>query len=83
VRPALILLSLPATILSLGLFLIAINALLLGLADWIANIDDDIRFSIDGVGPALLGALIISLVSLGIGLFVNPDRLARDLTGDF
>jgi putative membrane protein len=80
-RPLLVLLSLPLTILTLGLFLVIVNALLLGLTDLLANISDDIRFDVEGVGAAILGALIISLVGLILGWFVDADRIARDLTG--
>jgi putative membrane protein len=81
VRPVLFWLSIPATIVSFGLFLIVLNAALLGLADWIANIDDDIRFSVDGVGDALLGAIIISIVSFVISRFVDAGRIARGVSG--
>ena len=81
VRPVLFWLSIPATIVSLGLFLIVLNAALLGLADWIANIDDDIRFAVDGVGDALLGAIIISIVSFVISRFVDTGRIARGVSG--
>jgi putative membrane protein len=80
-RPLLFWLSLPATIVTFGLFLIVINAALLGITDWIANLDHDIRFSVDGVWAALFGAVIISLVSAVIGVFVKPDRIARGISG--
>lgn len=81
VKPVLFVLSLPFTILTLGLFLIVLNAIMLGLADWIANISDDIRFEVDGFWAAWFGAVIISLVNLIAGIFVKPDRIARKLTG--
>ena len=81
VRPILVLLSLPITILTLGLFLIVINAILLGLTDWIANIDDDIRFNVESIGAALAGAVVISIAGVILGIFINPDRIARDITG--
>ncbi|HXH22736.1 MAG TPA: phage holin family protein [Dehalococcoidia bacterium] len=81
VRPVLFWLSIPATILTLGLFLIVLNAMLLGLADWIANIDDDIRFDVEGVFDAILGAIIISVVSTVIGWFVDAQRIARGVSG--
>ena len=80
-RPILVLLSLPLTILTLGIFLVLINAALLGLTDWIANISDEIRFNVDSVGAAILGALIISLVGIVLGWFVKPERIAREITG--
>ena len=83
VKPVLFLLSLPVTIITLGLFLVVLNAIMLGVADWIANISDDIRFDVDGFWAAWLGAVIISLVNLIVGIFVKPDRIAHNLTGGY
>jgi putative membrane protein len=58
VKPVLKLLSFPLLILTLGLFLIAINAALLGLTALLTD-----RLQIDGVGPAVIAALIISAVT--------------------
>jgi putative membrane protein len=80
-RPVLFFFSLPLTILTLGLFLIVINAMLLGLTSWIAGFIDELRFSVDGIWPALLGALIISIVGAVLRLFVKPEVIARDLAG--
>jgi putative membrane protein len=79
-RPILFLLSLPVTTVTFGLFIIVVNAILLGLADWLANIFDDIHFEVDGVGATLLGAVVISFVSLILGWFIDPDQIARRLT---
>jgi len=51
-------LTLPLTIVSFGLFLIVINALMLGFAAMLVP-----GFSVDGFGAALLGAIVLSLVS--------------------
>lgn len=56
VRPIAILLTLPFTLLTLGLFLWVINAAMIGLA---ASFLDG--FQIDGFGPAMLCALLVSL----------------------
>ncbi|HEY7269160.1 MAG TPA: phage holin family protein [Dehalococcoidia bacterium] len=80
-RPILFWLTIPVTIFSLGLFLIVLNAALLGLADWVANIDSDIKFSVDGFWAAVFGAIIISFVSFLIGRFVNANRIARNVSG--
>jgi putative membrane protein len=61
VRPILILLTLPATILTLGLFLLVINAAMLGLVSWMLP-----GFTLDGFWPAL-GAWFIIAVLQGIG----------------
>lgn len=59
VKPVLILLTLPATVLSLGLFLLVINGAVLALVAWILP-----GFTMAGFGSAILGALIVSVVSL-------------------
>jgi putative membrane protein len=80
IRPALSLVALPLTILTLGVFLIVLNAVLLGLASWIAGWIDGIDFHVDDFWAALLGAIVISLVGMLESLFIKPDRVARDLT---
>jgi putative membrane protein len=57
VGPVIRLLSLPFVVLTLGLFLLVINAALLGLT---AAISD--RLTVDGFGTALIGGLILALV---------------------
>ena len=59
VRPILILVTLPITILTLGLFLIVINALMLMLTAAIVP-----GFSVDGFKSALLGGLLLGLFNL-------------------
>jgi putative membrane protein len=61
VRPLLVLLTLPVTLLTLGLFLFVINALMFW---WAASVLDG--FSVSGFGAALLGSLIYSLCSMVI-----------------
>jgi putative membrane protein len=58
VRPVLFLLTLPITILTLGLFSFVVNALTLWLASEFSR-----GFSIDGFVPALIGSLVMSVVS--------------------
>jgi putative membrane protein len=58
VRPVLFVLTLPLTILSLGLFTLVLNALLLQLVSWLVA-----GFHVEGFRAALLGAVILSLVS--------------------
>lgn len=59
VKPVLVILTLPATILTLGLFLLVINAAVLALVAWIVP-----GFDIAGFGAAVLGALIVSLTGI-------------------
>jgi putative membrane protein len=73
IRPILILLSLPLEIITLGLFIFVINALMLLLTSWIAQAMG-LGFRVDKFLAALLGALIISIVS-----FVLSRAVARSL----
>ena len=66
VRPVLILLTLPITILTLGLFLIVINAVLLYLASALLE-----GFEIDGFWWALGAAIVISLINLVLDTFME------------
>ena len=59
VRPLMVFLTLPITILSFGLFLLVINALMLWLA---ASIVPGIK--VKGFGPAFLGALLLSVFNV-------------------
>ncbi len=80
VKPVLVVLSLPITVLSLGLFLIVINTGLLLLAGWLVDTFTSYRFVIDGFWSAVLGALVISVVSFVISRFIRPEAIARDIT---
>jgi putative membrane protein len=67
-RPILILLTLPINILTLGLFTFLINALMLKMASGIIP-----GFEVHGFWTAILGSLIISVISWILNAFVN-DR---------
>jgi putative membrane protein len=68
VRPVLLILTLPLTIVTLGLFLLVLNGLCLALTAWLVP-----GFDLDGLLPAVLGALVISVVSWVLTAFVS-DR---------
>src|SRR5262245_13908544 len=72
VRPILRLLSCGLIALTMGLFLLVINAATLALSSWIAVNWLGIGFYIDGFLPAFFGALLISVVSFLLSLFL-PD----------
>ena len=74
-RPILVVLSCPLTILTLGLFIFVLNAILLGLTDWVAGQIGGIDFQVDNFWAALLGAIVISIVSTLLNWIVRPDRL--------
>lgn len=72
VKPILQILSIPFIVLTLGLFLLVINALMLLLTDWLAGLFD-VGFHVDGFWTAVGGAIVITIVGWVVdGLL--PDR---------
>jgi putative membrane protein len=68
VKPLLILITLPLTLITFGLFLFVVNALCLGVTAALVP-----GFDISGFGAAILGALVISVVSWILnGLLLDP-----------
>lgn len=67
VRPLLVILTLPITVLTLGLFLLVVNAAMLGLVAWM--FDD---FTIAGFWPAVLGSMVVSAVGWFASYFIGP-----------
>jgi len=70
IAPVVKTLSLPFIVLTLGLFLLVINALLLLLTDWIAG-KLDVSFYVESFGWAVLGAIVISIVNALLGTFAR------------
>lgn len=66
VRPILTILTLPLTILTLGLFYLVVNGLAFALAAALVP-----GFSVAGFGSAIVGALIVSIVSWLIGMITR------------
>lgn len=74
VRPLVSLLSLPITILTLGLFTIVINAAMLYLTSWLSSYTP-VHFTIDSFfWTAVLAAIIISVISLVAGWLPGARR---------
>lgn len=71
VKPIVKLLSLPLLILTLGLFTLVVNALMLLLTSWLAD-TFDLSFHVEGFWTAVLGGLIISIVSWALNVIL-PD----------
>lgn len=69
VRPVLIVLTLPVTVLTLGLFLLVLNALLFWFAGSVLS-----GFVVDGFASAFIGALAYSVISWAISSFVQIQR---------
>ena len=67
VRPVLVLLTLPFTILTLGLFLLVLNAGMLNLAGWFVD-----GFQVVGFWSAVFGAIVVSLFSGLCAKFIGP-----------
>ena len=67
VRPLLVILTLPITLLTLGLFLLVINAAMLGLVAWMFD-----GFSIAGFWPALFGSIVVGLTGWFASWFIGP-----------
>ncbi|HEX9108082.1 MAG TPA: phage holin family protein [Longimicrobiales bacterium] len=73
VRPILLLLTCPLVVLTLGLFLFVLNGILL----WIAAACSSflgISFQVHGIVPAILGGLVIGLVSMVLNVFVREKN---------
>ena len=76
VRPLLTLLTCPLLILTLGLFTLIINALMLALTGWIAAYFH-LGFVVDGFWAAFLGALVVSIISFILTLLLREDDHAH------
>jgi putative membrane protein len=70
VRPILVILTIPITILTLGLFLLVINGLMVELVSHFLS-----GFQVAGLGTAILVSLVVSLTSWVISWFVGPRGL--------
>lgn len=73
-RPLLLLVTLPIVIITLGLFSLVINALLLGLTSAMAG-NIGIQFEVGGFWDAFWGSIVISLVSLVLGMLAGDQRI--------
>ena len=69
VRPLIVLLTLPVSVVTLGGFLLVINAAMLKLADWFVD-----GLHVQGFLSALFGALIISVINWAVNSFVRSKE---------
>ena len=74
VRPLFLLLSLPMVIVTLGLFMFVINALMLLLTGWVSGLLG-LGFYVEGFWAAFLGGLIVSVVSLLLSIFTGERKM--------
>ena len=67
IRPVLLLLTLPFTVLTLGFFLLVVNASMLGLAALFVP-----GFTVSGFWAAVFGSIIVSITSLVASWYIGP-----------
>ncbi|GEM86597.1 membrane protein [Meiothermus granaticius NBRC 107808] len=68
VRPILLLLTLPINLLSLGLFTLVINAVILILVSFFTSLE------VRGFGGAFIGAIVLSIIGFVLNLLFEPRR---------
>ena len=69
VRPILVILTFPITLLTLGLFLLVINGLMIELVSYFLK-----GFVVDGLWPAILASIVVSLTSWVMSGWVGPPH---------
>lgn len=69
VRPILVILTLPVTVVTLGLFLLVINAIIIMLADWLVT-----GFSVNGFFYALLFSIILAIARSILFKMLEKDK---------
>jgi putative membrane protein len=74
VRPIVALLTLPLTILTLGLFLFVVNGLMVLLVGWVLHQFHDTSYQIHGLLPAIMTVVIIWIVSLIGNAVIGGDE---------
>jgi len=68
VRPILVILTLPITLLTLGLFLLVINGLMIELVSHFLS-----GFVVVGLWPAILASLVVAITSWAMSSFIGPQ----------
>ena len=76
VKPIVGLFALPFYVLTLGLFTFVVNALMLMLTSWLTEFTQGGLF-VDGFGPALLGSLVISIITWVLSPLARRPRRLR------
>jgi putative membrane protein len=77
IKPIFALVTIPLLLLTLGLFLIVINACMLLLTSWLAGLFN-LGWHVEGFWTAVLGGLIISVVSFVLNVFLPDGDKKRD-----
>ena len=73
VRPILVILTFPITVLTLGLFLLVVNAATIGLVAVLLD-----GFAVQGLWPGIGAAIVTGVVSWIAGAFIGDDRRRAD-----
>jgi len=73
IRPILAFFSCGCIVLTMGLFMLAINAAMLLLSSWVATKIFGVGFYVDGFWPALFGSIVISIVSFFLSMFLIDE----------
>ena len=73
IRPVILILTLPLTVLTLGLFILVVNGISLSVVAWLMP-----GFTLSGLGSAILGSVIVGLTSWCASTFVGGSgRIER------
>ena len=73
IRPVILILTLPLTVLTLGLFILVVNGISLSVVAWLLP-----GFTLSGLGSAILGSIIVGLTSWFASTFVGGSgRIER------
>ncbi|SRR6266568_4193524 len=78
VRPILRILTLPISVLTMGIFLLVINAVMLLLVSAVSS-QLNLDFHVANFGAAFIGAIVISLVGFLVAVAITPARTAGRL----
>ena len=73
IRPILYVLTCPLIVVTLGLFILILNAILLGLTSAVAQ-SFGLAFHVRGFASALIGGIVIGIVSAVLNIFVGDNR---------
>jgi putative membrane protein len=68
IRPVILILTLPLTLLTLGLFILVVNGISLALVAWVMP-----GFTLSGLGAAILGSIVVGLTSWFASAFVGSS----------
>jgi putative membrane protein len=73
IRPILTFFSCGCVVLTLGLFMLVINAMTLSLTAWVSQ-QFGLQFYVDGFFPALFGSIVISIISFVLSILLVDEK---------